>query len=57
MGCRTEVGSGCYHTVCARALDDDSRNSGTSVSPPWKIDMFESWSHEVSELEEIARVT
>lgn len=48
---------GCYHAVCTSALDGDSRDSGTPVSLPYKIDMFESWSHGVSELEEMARVT
>lgn len=43
-------------SVC-HASDGDSRDSGTPVSPPYKIDMFESWSHGVSELEEMARVT
>lgn len=44
---------GCYHTMHASALDD-RRDSGTPVSPPYKADLFESWSHGVSELEEMA---
>lgn len=53
MGWRIEGGSGWQFldviTVCASASDGDSRDSGTPVSPPYKINLSESWSHGVSQ--------
>lgn len=46
-----------YHAECASAWGDVSRDPGTPVFPPLNIGMFESWSHGVLQLEEMARVT